>query len=153
MKQSLFMKSLLVLSCVVFLLNNLSPAQTRLGPSGSCAVSERGTLDCDWTSAIDIRKPSPEVAARERETALKVSQYPTTQSKLAPGASVDATSESYDCIVVALSEGYLVNEAKQTDGNLLLRSGEVILLSKGDKHLLRNAGNTNLSLLFITMKK
>ena len=147
------MKSLVAVSCTVLLLSNFSEAQILLGPNGGCGISDTGATDCSVASAMHIRKPSAEAAARERETALKVSEYPTTQTNLAPGTSLDATSESYDRIVVALSEGHLVNEAKQTDRDFMLRSGEVILLSKGDKYLLRNAGNTNLSLLFIGIKR
>jgi hypothetical protein len=144
------MKCLIGICCAVFLLNSFSAAQIRLQPSGGCGITERGTLDCSWPSAMEIRKPTAEAAAREKGTALRAHGYPTTQFNLAPGAPLIATSEEYDRILVALTEGRLVNEATQRGFNLL--SGSTLLLSKGEKYPLRNAGEGNLAFLVILIR-
>jgi hypothetical protein len=145
------MKSLIAICCAVFLLESFSAAQIRLQPSGGCGITEHGAMDCSWASAIQIRKPSAEAAARQGATALRSREYPTTSYNLAPGAPLDATSENYDRIVVALKDGHLANEAKATDGDFVLRCGDVLLLSKGEGYLFRNEGETNLQLLFVVI--
>ena len=141
------MKSLVAICCSVLLLSTFSAAQILLGPSGSCGITKEGARDCSWASAIDIRKPRAEAAARQRSIAIRTRQYPTTQNNLASGAPFDAGSADYDRILVALTEAHLVNEATKQD--FLLSSGSTLLLSKGEKYLLRNAGERNVTILVI----
>jgi len=110
-------------------------------------------MDCSWTSAIDIRKPSAEAAARERSIAAKSRQYPTAQYNLAPGAPFDAGSANYDRILVAVTDGRLVNEARPTPEHFILQSGSVLLLCKEEKYLLRNAGDKDLHIILVLISK
>ena len=147
------MKSLIVICCTVFLFKNFLPAQIVLGPNGGCGITKEGALDCSWSGAIDIRKPSAEEAARERNIAAKSRQYPTSQYNLAPGAPFDAGSANYDRILVAVTDGYLVNEAHPTQDHFALLAGSVLLLCKEKKYLLRNAGDKNLHIVLVLISK
>ncbi len=110
-------------------------AFAQMGPasSGYCSVSPTGLEGCNWMSGLNA-KTSP----------LFVTRY-----HLAPGAPLAAPVPNDETLIVAMSDGELVNESKSPQPHIDLSNGSVFLMPKNQSYRLRNVGKDPVDLLLI----
>jgi hypothetical protein len=114
-------------------------AQILASSNGSSQVSASGLHRCEWMSAYPGAKTSPK---------LFVTSY-----VLAPGAPLTRPVEGQDGIIVGVNSGYLLNEKIPEKGHINITKGAVVLMPKETPFLLRNAGDKDLELLLIEIRK
>jgi hypothetical protein len=138
--------------CLFILLSgHSSEAQVLPTSNGSCAISASGLEDCDWMSAITLRKAGTTKTADTPADARP--KLFVTRCILAPGAPLNPLVEGTDVLIVAMNNGELVNEKKSPQSHINVSSGLVMLMSKEEPYLLRNVGKENLDLLVIEVSK
>ena len=76
-----------------------------------------------------------------------------TRFTLAPDAPLHRTIEGHDILIVAMSNGEMVNEAITPQTRLNLTNGQVMLMPKEEPYLFRNTGKQTLDLLVIDVRK
>jgi hypothetical protein len=111
--------------------------------NGYCSVSASGVMGCEWLSTPPIRWPNGETSEVSPKGVF------VTRFSLAPGAPLHRMNEGKDILIVGMSDGELINEAKASTSHLDIRTGFVILMPKEEAYLLRNVGEKNLDLLVI----
>jgi hypothetical protein len=143
------MKFSVVLGILVTLSGISAIAQTMPTSNGSCGVSPSGLMSCEWLSTPPVifnadstkgPKPIPKGVFVTRFT-------------LAPDALLHRTIEAHDVLIVAMSNGEIVNEAKTPQTRLNLTNGQVMLMPKDEPFLFRNTGKQTLDLVVIDVRK
>jgi hypothetical protein len=138
--------------CLFVLLSGYrSEAQVLPASNGSCAVTATGLMDCDWVSAINLRRPgTPKAIDTPADSRPKLF---VTRYILAPGAPLNPRVEEADALIVGMNNGELVNEKRSPQIHVDVSSGVVMLMPKEEPCLLRNVGKENLELLVIEFRK
>ena len=139
----------------LFALLSSHSAQAQVLPtsSGSCGISASGGMDCDWASAINLRRPgTPKAIDTPADSRPKLF---VTRYILAPGAPLNLNPrvEEANVLIVGMNNGELVNEKKSPQSHVDVSSGLVMLMPKEEPCLLRNIGKGNLELLVIEVTK
>ena len=130
-----------------------SEAQVLPTSNGSCAITASGLMDCDWASAINLRRPgTPKAIDTPADSRPKLF---VTRYILAPGAPLNLNPrvEEANVLVVGMNNGELVNEKRSPQSHVDVSSGLVMLMPKEEPCLLRNIGKGNLELLVIEVTK
>lgn len=138
----------------LFALLSSHSAQAQVLPtsSGSCGISASGGMDCDWMSAINLRRTTE--TRKTTDTVPDERPRPfVTRYILAPGAPLGPLAEGRDVLIVGMNNGELVNEKKFPQSHVAVSTGLVMLMPKGEPYLLRNIGKENLDLLVIDVRK
>ena len=143
------MKLSLVLGALVTLSGISATAQTIPTSSGSCGVSASGLMSCDWLSTPPITF-NADGTKRPKPVPKEVF---VTRFTLAPDAPLHRMIEGHDVLIVAMSDGEIVNEAKTPQTRLNLTNGQVMLMAKEEPYLFRNTGKQTLDLLVIDVRK
>lgn len=136
--------------CALVTLSGISAiAQTMPTSNGSCGVSASGLVSCDWLSTPPVTFSGD---STKRPKSVPKGVF-VTRFTLAPDASLHRMIEGHDVLIVAMSDGEIVNEAKTPQTRLNLTNGLVMLMSKEEPYLLRNTGKQTLDLLVIDVRK
>jgi hypothetical protein len=143
------MRFSLVFCALATLYGISATAQTMPTSSGSCGVSGSGLMSCDWLSSPPV-KFNTDSTNRDKPVPKGVF---VTRFRLAPDAPLHCTIEGHDVLIVAMSDGEIVNEAKTPLTRLNVTNGLVMLMPKEEPYLLRNTGRQTLDLLVIDVRK
>lgn len=134
----------------------MAAAQITPKSSGSCAVAASGVADCNWISAIEIRKRSTSQMTDKRSD-LAHDSSPTlflTTFILAPGAPLDSREiVGGEVLIVGRNKGDVVNEKNSPPVHIDVYENLVMLMPKDEPYLLRNVGNASLELLLVEIRK
>jgi hypothetical protein len=140
-----------VLCLFVLLIGFTTSAQILPTSNGSCAVSASGLMDCDWMSAVNLRRAG---TSKVTDTADdERSKLFVTRFVLAPGAPLNPLVEGCDVFIVGMNIGELLNEKKSPQSPVNVTNGLVMLVPKEELYLLRNIGKQNLDLVVIEVRK
>jgi hypothetical protein len=138
--------------CLFILLGGRSSeAQVLPTSNGSCAISASGLQDCDWISAITLRK-----AGTTKTANISADSRPklfVTRCILAPGAPLSPLVEGTDVLIVGMNNGEVANERKSPQSRVNVTNGLAMLMPKEEPNLLRNIGKQSLELLVIEVRK
>jgi hypothetical protein len=143
------MKSSLTLCVLLALCGFAATAQTMPTSSGSCGVSPSGLMSCDWLSTPPVTFNAD---STQRPKPVPKGVF-VTRYTLAPGAPLRRTNEGQDVLVVAMSDGAIVNEAKTPQTQLHVTNGLVMLMPKEEPYQFRNIGKKTVDLLVIDVQK
>ena len=143
------MKFSVVLGISVTLAGISAIAQTMPTSNGSCGVSPSGLMSCEWLSTPPVRFNAD---STKRPKPIPKGVF-VTRFTLAPDAPLHRTIEGHDVLIVAMSNGEIVNEAKTPQTRLNLTNGQVMLMPKDEPFLFRNTGKQTLDLVVIDVRK
>ncbi len=143
------MRFSLVLAGLVTLSGISATAQTMPTSNGSCGVNASGLMSCEWLSAPPVRFNGD---STKRPKPVPKGVF-VTRFTLAPDAPLHRMVEGHDVLIVAMSDGEIVNEAKTPQTRLNVTNGEVMLMPKEEPYLFRNTGKQTLDLLVIDVRK
>lgn len=118
------MKFSLVLGALVTLSGISATAQTMPTSNGSCGVSASGLMSCEWLSTPPVRFNAD---GTKRPKPVPKGVF-VTRFTLEPDAPLHRTIEGHDVLIVAMSNGEIVNEAKTPQSRLNLTKGQVMLI-------------------------
>jgi len=139
--------------CLIILLgSHNTEAQVLPTSSGGCAISGSGLQDCDWASAINLRrktgmKQPPDTSEKKRPKLF------ITRCILAPGAPLSPLVKGHDLLIVGMNSGEFVNEKKSPPSHVDVFPGLVMLMPKKEPYLLKNVGKQSLDLVVIDVRK
>jgi hypothetical protein len=145
------MRFALALRVLFFCNSFVATAQVLPTSSGSCGVDGSGAMDCDWLSAAPLRKAD---GNKSNNTVPKGSvELVVTRFTLSPGAPLSRLVAGHDVLIVGMSDGELVNEAKSPRTNINVWNGSVVLMPKEEHYLLRNIGKQDVQLLVVDLRR
>ena len=142
------MRFSITLCVLVALFGFAATAQTMPTSSGSCGVSASGVMICESLSTPPARFNGDSVKRPMPAKGVFVRRY-----TLAPGAPLRRMNEGHDVLIVAMTDGEIVNEAKTPQTQLNVTNGLVMLMPKEESYLFRNIGEQTLDLLVIDVRK
>jgi len=127
-------------------------AQVLPASSGSCSVGASGLLDCDWISAINLRKATASKTTDSPDNSR--SALFVTLLLLAPGAPLDSQSiVGGEVLIVGRNKGEVVNEKKSPPAHINVYDGSDMLMPREEPYLLRNVGKESAKLFVIEVRK
>jgi hypothetical protein len=110
--------------------------------SGGCHISASGLESCSFLSSV------PKTGSRKKasEPSLRVSTF-----TLAPGARLGISGKPYDTVILAESKGVFLNEKESPQERRFVKKGQVMLARRDGAYELRNVGETDLTLVLISV--
>ena len=146
------MRYVTVFCLFIFLSGHSSEAQVLPTSNGSCGISASGAEDCNWISAITLRK-----AGTTKTTDTPADSRPklfVTRFILAPGAPLDSQAiAGGEVLIVGRNNGEVMNQKKSPPSHIYVYDGSVMLMSKKEPYLLRNIGKESIELLVIEVRE
>ena len=120
--------------------------------SGTCRVSPAGIESCNWRSQINGPHSPQSSEALDTAAARDHTVLFTTTYVLSPGAPLKKPMDSYDDVIVALTDGTLLDDAGPSHRAFNVAANQVFLMPRNDRYLLRNVGEKDLTLLIIQLR-
>jgi hypothetical protein len=137
---------------VFFFCNSfVATAQVLPTSSGSCSVAGSGVMGCEWLSTPPVRWAEGNKSNNTKPKGR--AELFVTRFTLSPGAPLSSLVEGHEVLIVGMSDGELVNEAKSPQTNINLWSGSVVLMPKEEHYLLRNIGKQDVQLLVVDVRR
>jgi mannose-6-phosphate isomerase-like protein (cupin superfamily) len=135
----------------VFLLLSFLAAAAQVWPTSSktCSVDASGLMQCMGLSTPEVVFPHADTRKPPKVPDKGVF---VTRFMLSPGALLHRM-QAKDVLIVAMGDGDLENEAKESETHINVTNGLVILMPKEESYLLRNVGRQDLDLLVIDVEK
>ena len=136
---------------LVFALWGRLTSSAQILPASSCAcdVSSSSTVSCGCLGAAPIKKGGESTS---KQTICDDRRELTVISiALSPGAVLNRWVPDEDELIIGMSAGDLLNEAKSPFLPISMSEGLIFLMPKEEAYLLRNVGKHDLQILVIRM--
>jgi hypothetical protein len=108
-------------------------------------------MGCEWLSTPPVRWAEGNKSNNTKPKGR--AELFVTRFTLSPGAPLSSLVEGHEVLIVGMSDGELVNEAKSPQTNINLWSGSVVLMPKEEHYLLRNIGKQDVQLLVVDVRR